>query len=226
MSGLVLTPETLLAAYAMGIFPMAEAADSPVLHWVDPARRGILPLDGFHVSRSLRRHLLSARYEITVNRDFAGVMAACAERKETWINQEIIDSYTALHARGQAHSIEVWQDGVLAGGMYGVQIGTAFCGESMFSRRTNGSKTALAWAFHRLRAGGFTLFDTQFLTPHLASLGGVEISRTEYRRRLAQALHASARFDPPLYQPSASEVASSGAERAPSGKTQPSTQTS
>ncbi len=222
MTSPALTPETLLAAYAMGIFPMAEAADTPALHWVDPSRRGIIPLEGFHISRSLRRHLLTADYEVTVNRDFAGVMAACAERAETWINRQIVEGYGALHALGHAHSIEVWQDGILAGGMYGVQIGRAFCGESMFSRRTNGSKTALAWAVHRLRAGGFTLFDTQFLTPHLASLGGIEISRADYRRRLARALGGTARFEPPHYQPWPSDVAG----RAPSGRTQPSTQTS
>lgn len=222
MTSSALTPETLLAAYAMGIFPMAEAADNPALHWVDPSRRGIIPLEGFHISRSLRRHLLTADYSVTVNRDFAGVMAACAERTETWINRQIVEGYGALHTLGHAHSVEVWQDGILAGGMYGVQIGTAFCGESMFSRRTGGSKTALAWAVHRLRAGGFTLFDTQFLTPHLASLGGIEISRADYRRRLAQALGGTARFAPPLYQPSPSDVAG----RAPSGRTQPSTQTS
>lgn len=222
MTGPALTPEALLATYAMGIFPMAEAADNPALHWVDPLRRGIIPLEGFHISRSLRRHLLTADYTVTVNRDFAGVMAACAERAETWINRTIIEGYTALHALGHAHSVEVWQGGILAGGMYGVQIGAAFCGESMFSRRTNGSKTALAWAVHRLRAGGFTLFDTQFLTPHLASLGGIEISRAEYRRRLAQALGRTAGFDPPLYQPSPSDVAG----RSASGRTQPRTQTS
>ncbi|MGQ0611140.1 MAG: leucyl/phenylalanyl-tRNA--protein transferase [Paracoccaceae bacterium] len=222
MTGPALPPETLLAAYAMGIFPMAEAADSPALHWVDPLRRGILPLEGFHISRSLRRHLLTAEYTVTVNHDFAGVMAACAARAETWINRPIVEGYGALHALGHAHSVEVWQDGILAGGMYGVQIGAAFCGESMFSRRTNGSKTALAWAVHRLRAGGFALFDTQFLTPHLASLGGIEISRADYRRRLARAIAGKARFDPPLYQPSPSDVAG----MAPSGSTQTSTQTS
>lgn len=231
-----LTPEILLRAYAMGLFPMAETADATELHWIDPQQRGIFPLDGFHISRSLRRHLLQTDCQITVNRDFAGVMRACADRPETWINAEIHALYTELHRQGRAHSLEVWQDGQLSGGIYGVQIGGAFCGESMFSRRTGGSKTALVWLVHRLRAGGFTLFDTQFLTPHLASLGAVEIPRTEYRKRLAAAMKRAASFTPPDYQPSVSDVLSSVASSSgttssksgidPSGNTQPRTQTS
>ncbi len=221
-----ITPELLLRAYAMGLFPMAETAQSADLHWIDPTHRGIFPLDGFHISRSLRRHILTARHTVTVNTDFRGVMRACADRTETWINPEIFALYTALHAGGQAHSLEVWQDGALSGGLYGVQIGAAFCGESMFSRRTDGSKTALAFAMHRLRAGGFTLFDTQFLTPHLASLGAIEIPRADYRKRLARAIQRSASFTPDGYQPSPSDVASSTSGTEPSGKTQPKTQTS
>ncbi len=224
-----LTPELILRAYAMGLFPMAESATSGAVHWVDPQRRGVIPLTGFHISRSLRHHLLHARYQVTVNADFAGVMRACADRSETWINAEILEVFQALHRRGQAHSLEVWQDGVLAGGVYGLAIGGAFFGESMFSTRTNGSKTALAWAVHRLRAGGFVLFDTQFLTTHLASLGAVEIPRAAYHQRLAAALPVPATFAPPGYQPSVASVAagsSSTVGTAPSGSTQPRTQTS
>ena len=222
----VLTPDQLLRAYAMGLFPMAETAQSTTLHWIDPQHRGIFPLDGFHISRSLRRHLLTADYRVTVNQDFSGVLRACADRPETWINAQITALYTALHQRGQAHSLEVWQDDTLSGGVYGVQIGAAFFGESMFSRRPNGSKTALAWLVHRLRAGGFALFDTQFLTPHLASLGAVEIPRLDYHKRLSRALQQRASFTPPGYQPSSADVVSPTVGTAPSGSTQPSTQTS
>jgi leucyl/phenylalanyl-tRNA--protein transferase len=221
-----LTPETLLRAYAMGLFPMAEGRDAQGLHWMDPTRRGIFPLEGFHVSRSLVRRLRRGDYEVTINRDFAGVMAACAARPETWINAEILALYQALHSQGHAHSLEVWRDGALIGGVYGVAIGAAFFGESMFSRQRDGSKIALAWLVHRLRAGGFRLFDTQYLTPHLASLGAVEITRADYRRRLATALRLPARFAPEGYSPSPSEVASPSGTSAPSGRTQPSTQTS
>jgi leucyl/phenylalanyl-tRNA--protein transferase len=195
-----LTPEILLNAYAMGIFPMAESRDDPVIHWVDPKHRGIFPLNGFHVSRSLQRRILKADFSITIDRDFAGVLAGCAGRPETWINGEIATLYMALHARGAAHSLEVWHGTNLVGGVYGVVIGAAFFGESMFSRATDASKLALAHLVHRLRAGGFELFDTQFLTPHLASLGAVEIPRAEYHRRLRTALARRAQFDPPGYQ--------------------------
>ena len=227
MTAPTLSPDLLLRAYAMGLFPMAETADATELHWVDPRQRGIFPLEGFHISRSLRHHLRHADYTVTINQDFAAVMRACANRPETWINAEIHTAYARLHALGHAHSLEVWQDGQLSGGVYGVQIGAAFCGESMFSLRTNGSKTALAWLVHRLRAGGFTLFDTQFLTSHLSSLGAVEIPQAEYRKRLSRALHRTASFAPEGYQPSSSEVASSSiAGMAPSGSAQPKTQTS
>lgn len=224
-----LSPDLVLRAYAMGLFPMAESAEATELHWIDPQLRGVFPLDGFHISRSLRHHVLQASYQVTVNRDFAGVMRACADRPETWINAEILALYQDLHQRGQAHSLEVWQDGALSGGVYGVAIGGAFFGESMFSRRTNASKTALAWLVHRLRAGGFALFDTQFLTPHLARLGAVQIPRTSYRKHLAAAMLLPADFAPPGYQPSVASVAAgssstSGAD--PSGKTQARTQTS
>jgi leucyl/phenylalanyl-tRNA---protein transferase len=189
-----LTPDLMLLGYAQGIFPMAEDQDSPELHWVDPRQRGIFPLDGFHISRSLRRRILAGGYEIAVDRDFAGTVRACAERRETWINAELHALYAELHRRGHAHSLEVHAEGRLAGGVFGVTLGRAFFGESMFSRVTDGSKIALAYLVDRLRVTGFRLFDTQFLTPHLASLGAVEIPRADYRRRLALALAGEADF--------------------------------
>ena len=214
-----LTPQILLRAYAMGIFPMAETRDSAEIHWVDPRRRGVVPLDRFHISRSLAKTIRSGRFQITTDHDFAAVVRGCADRPETWINAEIFELYGALHSMGHAHSLEVWQGRDLVGGVYGVTLGAVFFGESMFSRRTDASKVALAWLVHRLRAGGFRLFDTQFLTPHLASLGAEEIPRAAYRRQLDQALQATAQFDPAGYQPLPSSVASSGAASgsAPSG---------
>ena len=225
-----LTPEILLRAYRLGLFPMAASRDAPELHWVEPKRRGIFPLDRFHISRSLRRHILRCGWRISVDEDFDGVLAGCADRSETWINAEITRVYRALHDEGHVHSLEVWQGPDLIGGVYGVVIGAAFFGESMFSRATDASKTALAFLIHRLRAGGFQLFDTQFLTPHLASLGAVEIPQARYLAQLALALPLQARFDPPGYPPEplpvwvASGVAVSVA--AASGTSQRSTQTS
>lgn len=204
-----ITPDLLLSAYAAGIFPMAESRDDPAVHWIDPPLRGIMPLDGFHISRSLRRSILHGGFSVTADRDFQGIVTGCADRPETWINAQIFDLYARLHRMGHAHSIEVWREGALVGGVYGVVLGAAFFGESMFSRVTDASKVALAYAVHRLRAGGFTLFDTQFLTSHLASLGGIEIPRDDYRHRLAEALNHTATFDPPGYSSGASSVAGS-----------------
>lgn len=189
-----LTPELMIRAYAAGIFPMSDGAEDDSIFWVDPQRRGVFPLDRFHVSRSLRRRIRKGGYEIAVNRDFGATVAACADRGETWINAEIFRTYMALHAVGQAHSVEVWMDGALAGGVFGVTLGAAFFGESMVSRRTDGSKLALAHLVERLRLGGFQLFDTQFTTPHLESLGAVELPRAEYRRQLQIALATEADF--------------------------------
>lgn len=189
---MTVTPELLLQAYRAGVFPMAEHRNDPEMFWVDPRKRGVFPLEGFHISRSLAKVLRREDYQVTRNADFAGVMEACADRHETWINRPIRDLYEALHRRGDAHSLEVWRHGRLIGGVYGVTIGTAFCGESMFSRERDGSKIALAWLIDLLRRCGFTLFDTQFLTSHLASLGAVEITRAEYRRQLALALRIAA----------------------------------
>lgn len=193
----------LLRAYAAGIFPMAESRDTPDLFWVDPRHRGILPLDGFHISRSLARRIRQARHRVSIDADFLGVVDACADREETWINDEIRALYGALHQAGHANSLEVWdEDGALMGGVYGVALGGAFFGESMFSYRTDGSKLALAHLIAHLRRCGFVLFDTQFITPHLARLGAIEISRERYRDALALALQVPADIHAqPLEQP-------------------------
>lgn len=183
-----LSTDLLLHAYRSGIFPMAESRDDPEIFWVDPRRRGIIPLDGFRISRSLAKRLRRADYSVTRNRDFAGVLEGCADRQETWISDEIRDLYLDLHFQGNAHSLEVWMEDALVGGVYGVTLGAAFCGESMFSYRTDASKIALAWLVDLLNRTGYVLFDTQFLTTHLASLGAVEIPRARYRRLLAEAL--------------------------------------
>lgn len=189
-----ITPDLLMRAYASGIFPMSEHRDAPEIFWVDPVRRGVIPLDGFHISRSLAKTIRRADYEVTLDADFEGVLRACADRAETWINDEIHSLYMALYKRGQAHSIEVWRGGRLIGGVYGVVLGAAFFGESMFSRERDASKIALAWLVDHLRRCGFALFDTQFITTHLASLGGIEISRAAYRAALVEALERDADF--------------------------------
>ena len=196
-----LTPELLLHGYSIGIFPMAEHRDDPEIFWVDPQRRGVFPLDGFHISRSLARDMRRSRYDVAVNRDFAGVVEACADRADTWINAEIFSLYSALHRKGHAHSLEIYDDQTLVGGVYGVTLGGAFFGESMFSRRTNTSKMALAALVDRLRSAGFALFDTQFLTDHLASLGAVEISRAAYQSQLERAKQLVADFTLPPVRP-------------------------
>jgi leucyl/phenylalanyl-tRNA--protein transferase len=197
-----LTPELLLKAYAAGVFPMADARDDPEVFWVDPRSRGIFPLTGFHVSRSLRRRILRGPFQVTLDRAFADVVRLCSSRPETWISHRIEALYIHLFAMGRAHSVEVWKEGRLVGGVYGVAIGGAFFGESMFSRETDASKIALCYLVDRLRNAGFTLFDTQFITPHLASLGAVEISRDDYHRRLGEALNIRADFDAPGPLPS------------------------
>lgn len=189
-----ITPELLIQAYAAGVFPMSHGAAEDEVFWVDPEHRGIIPLDAFHISRSLARELRKDWFTIRIDTAFAEVVRHCADRPETWINDEIFALYVALHQMGLAHSLEVWDGGALVGGVYGVALGGAFFGESMFSRRTNASKIALAALVDRLRQGGFTLFDTQFLTPHLASLGALEIPRSAYQKKLADALAHRARF--------------------------------
>ena len=193
-----ITPDLLLSAYSIGLFPMAEERDSVELHWVEPERRGVFPLDGLLISKSLAKTVRSDRFEVVADNAFSEVMEACAAREKTWINDEILTLYAQLHARGRAHSIEVREDGELVGGLYGVSLGAAFFGESMFHRARDASKVALVHLVARLRRGGYRLLDTQFLTEHLASLGAVEISRAEYRRRLAAALAVPAVFAPDL----------------------------
>ncbi len=198
MSALRITPDLLMSAYAAGVFPMAESQHSDEVFWVDPRRRGILPLDGVHVSRSLARRIRRGGYRASLDGDFEAVLDGCADRPETWINPEIRALYLALHDRGQAHSIEIRAEGRLIGGVYGVALGAAFFGESMFSRATDGSKLALAHLARHLSGQGYLLFDTQFLTEHLATMGAVEISRADYHRRLAAAIATPADFAPTL----------------------------
>ena len=190
-----LDPQLVLGAYSVGVFPMADARDAAGVYWVEPRTRAVLPLDGFHLSRSLRRTIAADRFRVTADRDFAAVLRLCAEsaadRPDTWINGSIEEVFLRLHAMGFAHSVECWDDGRLVGGLYGLAIGRAFFGESMVSRTTDASKVALAWLVARLRVGGFTLLDCQFQTAHLASLGAVEIGRDDYVALLCEALSTS-----------------------------------
>lgn len=193
-----LSPELLLKAYAIGVFPMAEGRADPRIVFVDPDRRGILPLDGFHMPRSLKKTIKKGVFEVRCDTAFAEVLAECAtstaKRRDTWINPEIERLYNQLYRLGFAHSVETWRDGKLVGGLYGVALGAAFFGESMFSRETDASKVALAALVERLKRGGFTLLDTQFLTEHLARFGTVEVPREEYRRLLEGAIVRDAVF--------------------------------
>lgn len=202
MKGDSLTPELLLRAYSVGVFPMAESRDDPEVFWVDPKARGIIPLNGFHMSRSLRRTVLSDRFSVSLNKAFSEVVDCCAARPETWINHSIQGLYLDLHRMGRAHSLEVWRGRELAGGIYGVAVGGAFFGESMFSRESDASKVALAYLVDRVRSAGFSLFDTQFITDHLKTLGAKEVSRDAYHRKLAEALRISADFNLPGKLPS------------------------
>lgn len=193
-----LTPDLLLRAYSIGVFPMAESRDAPFLYWIDPERRGVIPLDRVRIPHKLRRTLRRGTFEVTCNLAFHDVIRKCAEptprRPDTWINAEISDLYGRLHEIGYAHSVECWADGELAGGLYGVAMGGAFFGESMFSRATDASKVALMHLVARLRKGGFVLLDSQFVTDHLRQFGAVEIPRADYQERLRVALGASAVF--------------------------------
>ncbi|CAA9485825.1 MAG: Leucyl/phenylalanyl-tRNA--protein transferase [uncultured Sphingomonadaceae bacterium] len=184
-----LEPELLLRAYSVGVFPMADSRDDRSVYWVEPKRRAILPLDGFRLSRSLTKTIKSDRYRVTRDLEFAGVMRGCADRPETWISHGIEDAYLELHRRGHAHSVECWDAaGALVGGLYGVKLGRAFFGESMFSRGRDASKVALAALVARLRVGCFSLLDCQFITPHLASLGAIEVKRDLYVSLLTAAV--------------------------------------
>jgi leucyl/phenylalanyl-tRNA--protein transferase len=195
-----ITPGILLKAYACGIFPMAESADDPGMFWIDPEERGIIPLDSFHVSRSLRKTIRRGTFEMRYDSAFPAVLDACAEpapdRPNTWINAEIRNLYLQLFRDGHAHSVEAWRDDQLVGGLYGVSLGGAFFGESMFSRQTDASKVSLAFLVDRLRRGGYRLLDAQFITDHLAQFGAVEISRADYQARLEEAIALPATFYP------------------------------
>jgi leucyl/phenylalanyl-tRNA--protein transferase len=199
-----LTAELLLKAYAYGVFPMAKSRQDRNVFWVQPKLRGILPLDAFHIPRSLKKTLRREPFAVTVDTAFAAVMAGCAEttraRPDTWINDEIVRLFTELHHAGVAHSVEVWRDGALAGGLYGLAMGAAFFGESMFSRTTDASKVALVHLVGILVRGGFALLDTQFITDHLARFGTIEISQKEYLGELSAALARSGTWGPPLDQ--------------------------
>lgn len=173
---------------------MSDGADQESIFWVDPQRRGIIPIDGLHISRSLARRIRKGGFEVRVNTDFAATVDGCADRTETWINSEIFATYIALHAQGFAHSVEIWRDDQMIGGIFGVALGSAFFGESMFSRAPDGSKLALTYLVSRLRAGRFTLFDTQFTTDHLIRMGGREMPRAAYREALQEALRRPADF--------------------------------
>jgi leucyl/phenylalanyl-tRNA---protein transferase len=188
----VLDPDLLLRAYAMGLFPMADARSADGVFWVEPRQRAVLPLDGLHLSRRLRRTIARDRFRVTADTAFDRIIALCAEaatdRPDTWINDSIEQVFRELHRRGFAHSVEVWDGDELAGGLYGLALGRAFFGESMVSRATDASKVALAWLVARLRVGGFSLLDCQFQTDHLASLGAIEIERSAYNGLLADSL--------------------------------------
>ncbi|MEO1020558.1 MAG: leucyl/phenylalanyl-tRNA--protein transferase [Pseudomonadota bacterium] len=189
---LVLTPELLLCAYGIGMFPMANDRNDPTVHWIDPIRRGVLPLPSLHVPRRLRKTVRRRPYELKVNAAFARVIQTCAEptpeRPRTWLNEDLIRVYVQLHHRGHAHSVECWQDDKLVGGLYGISMGSAFFGESMFSRERDASKIALVELAARLTNAGFILFDTQFVTDHLKQFGAREMPRPHYRQLLDQAL--------------------------------------
>lgn len=195
-----ITPDVLLRAYSIGLFPMAESADDPELFWVEPEIRGIIPLDDFHVSRSLEKVIRRKPFDIRFNTAFEAVMAGCAEaapdRPTTWINETIRSLYTTLHRYGHAHSVEAWEGDNLVGGLYGVSLGSAFFGESMFSRRTNASKICLVHLVERLKERGFTLLDTQFTTEHLKSFGAIDVPKQDYAKLLEAAMsQQDIRFD-------------------------------
>jgi len=194
-----LTPQILLRAYAAGIFPMADDADDPEIFWVQPEVRGVLPLDAFHIPKSLAKKVRQAPFDIRINTAFRQVIGACAEtttdRERTWINRTIRDLYCQLNGMGHAHSVEAWDDDQLVGGLYGVTLGRAFFGESMFSRKTDASKICLVHLIERLRERGFVLLDTQFTTEHLKRFGAIDVPHDEYEDMLADALAGEAEFD-------------------------------
>jgi leucyl/phenylalanyl-tRNA--protein transferase len=198
--GYRIPPDLLLKAYASGVFPMAESASDPEVFWVRPETRGIIPLDGFHVPKSLAKIVRQGRFEVRIDSDFEGVVDACAEsragRRSTWINAPIREAYVELHRRGHCHSVEAWREGRLAGGLYGVSLGRTFFGESMFSRERDASKVCLVHLVEHLRQRDFALLDTQFTTEHLKRFGAVDVPRRRYEAMLAAALQSEAVFFP------------------------------
>ena len=206
MASEILTTKILLEAYRSGVFPMAEDRNSRKLFWVNPQERGVVPLNRFHISRSLTRQLRKEQHQIKINHDFDAVIACCAGRDDTWINRDIQRAYRRLFDIGHVHTTEVYDGSRLVGGVYGVSIGAAYFGESMFSHTTNASKIALAYLVDRLRLAGFQLFDTQFITPHLASLGAIEISRDTYLAALSVAVNQPADFTAPAVPLRAQEM--------------------
>lgn len=204
-----LDPDLLLRAYSVGVFPMADSRRADEVYWVEPRKRGIMPLERLHLSRSLAKTIRSDRFVVTADTAFDATVRYCAEetrdRPDTWINGEIERAYGELHRRGHAHSVECWRDGKLVGGLYGVRLGAAFFGESMFSRERDASKVALAWLVARLRLGRFRLLDCQFITPHLASLGAIEIERDDYVGLLDAALGVSAGAGAGAFSPSSAD---------------------
>jgi len=208
-----ITPELVLKAYAYGVFPMAKARGDTDVFWVQPKLRGVLPLDAFHLSRSLRKRMRQGVFTVTIDTAFDAVMAGCAEatdaRAETWINDRIINLFNALHKANLAHSVEVWKGEQLVGGVYGLAMGAAFFGESMFSRTTDASKVALCHLVGILKQGGFVLLDTQFITDHLKRFGAIEISQQDYLEQLSSALAGQGRFEGPLHQRDLEAVLSS-----------------
>jgi leucyl/phenylalanyl-tRNA--protein transferase len=198
--GYDIPPDLLLKAYASGVFPMAESAADPEIFWVRPETRGIIPLDGFHTPKSLAKVVRHGRFEIRIDHDFEGVIDACAEqraaRQSTWINRPIREAYVELHRRGHCHSVEAWRENRLVGGLYGVHLGRAFFGESMFSRERDASKVCLTFLVERMRERGFVLLDTQFTTGHLKRFGAIDVPRGKYEKILADAIQGEARFAP------------------------------
>jgi leucyl/phenylalanyl-tRNA--protein transferase len=198
--GYDIPPDLLLKAYASGVFPMAESAADPEIFWVRPETRGIIPLDGFHTPKSLAKTIRQGRFETRIDHDFEGVIDACAEqrteRQSTWINRPIREAYVELHRRGHCHSVEAWRENRLVGGLYGVHLGRAFFGESMFSRERDASKVCLTFLVERMRERGFVLLDTQFTTGHLKRFGAIDVPRGKYEKILADAIQGEARFAP------------------------------
>ncbi len=202
--------ETILKSYSLGIFPMSESFDDPNLYWINPKKRGVIPINDFKISKNLRKEIKKKKFLITINKDFKGVIKNCAKktknRPSTWINKEIIKLYSNLHKIGHAHSIEAWHQDKLVGGLYGVSLGSAFFGESMFSIMSNSSKICLVYLLANLKIKKFTLLDTQFVNPHLKKLGAIEISRKKYLKMLGSSLKKSANFNKKISQSSIYDI--------------------